>query len=229
MVALSCDLSRMHEVRRLADSVRQEHPDLDVVLNHAGAATFQRVITPEGFETAFAVNHLAPYLLTTSLLPILKGRPEARVVTVSSDNHTSVKNIPWDDLYAPADFRPLQNYDRTKLLNVWFTRALARRLEGGPVSAACVSPGFVRTNLARDATGAFAFFIRRIAPLFQSSPAKGADTPVYACTASELSGRNGIYLAGRKVREPGGLGTDDQAAERLWRLSEELVASSPNI
>jgi NAD(P)-dependent dehydrogenase (short-subunit alcohol dehydrogenase family) len=220
---LECDLSRLGAVRKLAADVAERHPDLDVLLNNAAVSMFSRELTEDGLETSFVVNHLAPFLLTSLLVPTLRSRPEARVITVASDNHKGVKNIPWDDLQGEREFKPLAAYNRTKLMNVWFTQILAERLAGTTVTANCVSPGFVRTGLARNATGPFAFFIRNIAPLFQSSPEAGARTAVYVASAPDLSGVSGQYFAKSALAKPGGLAGDREMALRLWDLSEKLT------
>ena len=226
---LECDLSRMSQVRRLAETVSRRHGRLDVLLNNAAVAMFSRELTEDGLETSFAVNHLAPFLLTNLLLPVLQVPQEARVITVSSDNHKGVKQVPWDDLQGDREFKPLPAYDRTKLLNVWFTRILAERLAGSTITANAVSPGFVKTGLARNATGPFSFFIRYVAPLFQSSPDKGAQTAVYVACAPELSGVSGQYFAGAKQAKAGGLAEDHEQAQRLWARSEKLSGWSASI
>lgn len=218
---LVCDLSRMADVRRLAATVADRHGRLDVLVNNAAVAMFVRELTEDGLETSFAVNHLAPFLLSTSLLPVLRTTPESRVITVTSDNHKQVKHVPWDDLQGEREFKPLQAYNRTKLMNVWFTRVLAEKVAGTGVTTAAVSPGFVRTGLARNARGPFAVFIRLAAP-FQSSPARGAETTVYAVSAPEVSGHSGGYFVKSALVAPGSIALDDAQAHRLWTLSEQL-------
>ena len=218
---LACDLSRMAEVRRLAATVSDRYGRLDVLVNNAAVSMFRRELTEDGVETTFAVNHLAPFLLTVSLLPALRAPAESRVVTVTSDNHKQVKGVPWDDLQGEREFKPLATYNRTKLMNVWFTRTLAEKVAGTGITAVAVSPGFVKTDLARNARGPFAVFIRLVAP-FQSTPEKGAETTVYAASSPQVSGRNGEYLAKSAPAKAGGLALDDQQAHRLWTESERL-------
>jgi len=221
---LPCDLSRMREVRRLAATMAERYDRLDVLLNNAAVAMFRWELTEDGLETDFAVNHLAPFILTNQLLPLLRAAPEARVITVSSDNHKGVKQIPWDDLQAAEQFSPLPSYNRTKLMNIWFTQILAERVAGSSVTANAVSPGFVRTGLSRDATGPLEFFFRRVAPLIQSTPQKGARTAITVAGAPELSGVSGQYFANSAPARPGGLAANRELAVRLWTLSEELSA-----
>lgn len=218
---LECDLARTNAVRELASTVAERYGRLDVLINNAAVAMFRRELTEDGLETSFAVNHLAPFLLTTSLLPMLRVPAEARVITVTSDNHKRVKQVPWDDLQGEGEFKPLQAYNRTKLMNVWFTRVLAEKVAGTGVSANCLSPGFVRTGLARNARGPFSVFIRLAAP-FQSSPEKGAETAVHLASSPEVSGVNSGYFAKSAQARPGGLALDDEQAHRLWALSVRL-------
>jgi NAD(P)-dependent dehydrogenase (short-subunit alcohol dehydrogenase family) len=219
--ALECDLSRMRSVRRLAATVADRYGRLDVLVNNAAVAMFRRALTEDGLETGFAVNHLAPFLLTTSLLPVLQVPEQARVVTVTSDNHKQVKQVPWDDLQGEREFKPLQAYNRTKLMNVWFTRVLADKVAGSGVTANCLSPGFVKTNLSRHATGPFRVFFTLVRP-FQTTPEKAARTVLHVAASPDVSGVNGGYFSGGKQATPSGLARDDAQAQRLWSLSAEL-------
>ncbi len=153
---MDCDLARMDDVRRLARTVEESYGRLDVLVNNAGVVNFTRRTTADGYEQTFAVNHLAPFLLTTLLRPALAVPAEARVLTVTSDNHKTIRSVPWDDLQSERGYKPLQVYNRTKLMNIWFTQALACSLADTAITANCASPGFVRTRLARDATGVLA-------------------------------------------------------------------------
>jgi NAD(P)-dependent dehydrogenase (short-subunit alcohol dehydrogenase family) len=219
--ALVCDLSRMAAVRDLAAAVSGSYGRLDVLVNNAAVSMFTREVTEDGLETNFAVNHLAPFLLTNSLLPALGVPAESRVITVTSDNHKLVKAVPWDDLQGERSFRPMQAYSRTKLLNVWFTQVLAEKVAGTGITANCLSPGFVRTDLGRHARGPFGLFLRLAAP-FQRSPRKGAETAVYLATSPEVSGVTGGYFAKSRPGKPGGLALADEQAHRLWALSAKL-------
>ena len=140
-------------------------------------------------------------------------------------NHKTIRSVPWDDLQSERGYKTLQVYNRTKLMNIWFTQALATSLAGTAITANCASPGFVRTRLARDATGLFAAFIRLAAP-FQSSPQTAATTLVHLTTAPKLSGQTGGYYRKSRRAEPGGLADDPKAASRLWQISAELTGTT---
>jgi len=146
--------------------------------------------------------------------------PGPPVLTVTSDNHKTVHSVPWDDLQSEHGYKPLQVYNRTKLMNIWFTQALATSLANTAITANCASPGFVRTRLARDATGLFAVFIRLAAP-FQSSP----ETAGALATAPEMSQQTGGYYRKSRRAEPG-RADDPQAAARLWQISAELTETT---
>ena len=139
------------------------------------------------------------------------------MVTVASDQHTRQRSIPWEDLQPGHDC----TYKASKLLNILFTYELARRLAGTGVTANCLSPGFVRTNLGREATGAFRVFLRLARPL-QASPEAGAQTSVYLATSPAVAEVNGRYFEKCTPVEPSALSQDPAAAKRLWQLSTQL-------
>jgi NAD(P)-dependent dehydrogenase (short-subunit alcohol dehydrogenase family) len=204
-------------VRTLAAQVQDRHDRLDVLVNNAGVATFRQELTPDGLGVTFATNHLGPFLLTNLLLDQLTHSAPARVITVSSDRHTQQRTIPWDDLEPGHDC----TYKASKLLNILFTYELARRLAGTGVTANCLSPGFVRTDLGREATGAFRVFLRLSRP-FQTSPEAGAQTSVYLATSPEVAEVSGRYFEKRALAESSALSRDPAAAEQLWQLSTQL-------
>jgi retinol dehydrogenase-14 len=180
-------------------------------------AKFRPQLTPDGMGVTFATNHLGPFLLTNLLLDQLKKSAPARVLAVSSDRHKQQRSIPWEDLEPGHDC----TYKASKLLNVLFTDELARRLVGTGVTANCLSPGFVRTDLGREATGAFRVFLLLTRP-FQSSPEAGAQTSVYLATSPEVAEVSGRYFEKSTPADPSALSRDPAAAKRLWQLSAQL-------
>jgi retinol dehydrogenase 12 len=214
---LTADLSRLGDVRTLAAQVQDRSDRLDVLVNNAGVAKFRRELTPDGLGVTVATNHLGPFLLTNLLLDQLKQSAPARVITVSSDRHTQLRSIPWDDLEPRRDC----TYKASKLLNILFTYELARRLAGTGVTANCLSPGFVRTELGREATGTFGVFLRLARP-FQTSPEAGAQTSVYLAASPEVAQVSGRYFEKSTPAESSALSRDPAAAQRLWQLSTEL-------
>jgi NAD(P)-dependent dehydrogenase (short-subunit alcohol dehydrogenase family) len=218
---LIADLSRLDDVRRLAAKVADCHERLDVLINNAGAVDFRRETTADGLDATFATNHLGPFLLTNLLRPQLAASGAGRVITVASSGHRQVKAIPWADLPRGSDMTALQAYQTSKLLNVLFTYELARRLAGTRVTANCADPGFVRTQLGRDATGPFRVFLRLTRP-WQSSPATGAETSVYLASSTAAGKATGGYFSKSRQTKSSPLSQDREAAKRLWELSTKL-------
>jgi NAD(P)-dependent dehydrogenase (short-subunit alcohol dehydrogenase family) len=222
------DLSRLDEVRRLAEKVRSRYDHLDVVLHNAGVALYRRETTADGYERTFATNHLAPYLLTRLLLARLEAATTkpARIVSVSSRAHRQVRRIPWDDLQSERSYSGVAAYNLSKLANVLFTRALAERLDRRVVVANAVSPGFVHTELNRGATLPFRIFFTLMRPL-QRSPHTGAETSVWAAVSPEAAAVTGGYFEKCQPAKTSALAQDRAAAQRLWAVSADLCGLTP--
>ena len=219
---ITADLSSLAEVRRLAEQILARYGRLDVLVNNAGVISMRRQLTADGLETTFATNHLGPFLLTSLLSGLLERSAPARVVTLSSAAHKQMRAIPWDDLPRGAQTGHASAYPLSKLLNILFTRELARRLDGTGVTANCLHPGFVRTALGRDVTGVPGAVVR-LALRLRPGPATGARTPVYLASSPDVAGVTGAYFVKCKPAEPSALARNAQAAARLWTLSEELA------
>jgi retinol dehydrogenase 12 len=223
---LTADLSSLGQVRRLVEQVLARYDKLDVLVNNAGVIMTRRELTADRLETTFATNHLGPFLLTILLRGLLERSAPARVVTVASAAHKQVRTIPWDDLSHGTQAAQGQTYPLSKLLNILFTAELARRLSGTGVTANCLHPGFVRTALGRDVTGAFGAVLRLVLPLLPG-PATGARTSVYLAGSPEVAETTGGYFVKGKRVQPSALARDPQAAARLWTLSEHLAGLDP--
>ncbi len=224
---LPLDLASFASVRRFAGDFLGRYDRLDVLVNNAGLILQERTETEDGFETTFGVNHLGHFLLTQLLLDRVKASAPARIVNLSSDAHRSARDgLDFDDLQTAQRYGALRAYSRSKLANIYFTRELARRLDGAGVTANAVHPGGVATGFGQDGDfkGVFAFGYGLIRP-FLRSPAKGAETSVYLASAPELAGVSGKYFADSKEKETTPAAQDDAAARRLWEVSETLVAS----
>ncbi len=193
-----------------------------MLVHNAGVAMGRRVLTADGLETTFAVNHVAPFLLTRELLPLLERKAPARVVTVASRAHRTAGRFDASNLQGEHRWRGWDAYCRSKLYNILWTRELARRLEGTGVTANCLHPGVVATGLGRRAGLAVRLFFR-IAEPFLLSPAEGADTAVWLATAPEVASETGGYWDRRRRIEPDANARDPLAARALWDLSERLV------
>ncbi|MDQ2710486.1 MAG: SDR family oxidoreductase [Actinomycetota bacterium] len=216
------DLACQADVTALADQVRQRHDRLDVLIHNAAAVNTTRRVTVDGIEATLAVNHLAPFLLTHLLAPLLQATASSRVVTVSSYLHTRVNTIPWDDLQAEHDYRPGATYNLTKLMNVLFTNELARRWADTSVTANALHPGWpLKTNLGREQTGPGALF-DRASKLIGSSAAKGARTSLYLAGSPDVAAVTGQYFSRCRPATSSALSHNTGAAERLWVRSAEL-------
>ena len=206
------DLASLAAVRALADEVRARTARLDVLIHNAGAFMNRFVPTVDGFETTFAVNHLAPFLLTLEMLPLLRASAPARIVVVASVAHTQGR-LELDGKRDPDRFDGYRAYASSKLCNVLFTRALARRLGGSGVTVNAVHPGVVTTKLLREGFGTTGISVE-----------EGAAGSVRLATAPELAGVSGRYFSRLNEAQPAPAAQDDRLAERLWEASERLVA-----
>ena len=225
---LQADFSSLADVRRLAAAVMEHTPRIDVLVNNAGGVFGKRVLSKDGYEMTFAVNHLAPFLLTHLLVDTLKSATPSRIVTTASDAHRGSR-ILFDDLQATRKYSPMGAYGRSKLANVLFTRALAKRLQGTAVTATCLHPGFVRTNFGRDIdVSPLLRGIFRLIARFARSPEKGAETVIYLASSPQVQGASGGYYFDCKLTPPSSAAQDDSAAEKLWEVSERLVGIARN-
>jgi NAD(P)-dependent dehydrogenase (short-subunit alcohol dehydrogenase family) len=216
---LSADFASLAEVRRLAAELLERHRKIDVLANNAGTYAHRRELTDDGHERTFAVNHLAPFLLTNLLLERLRPSPAPRVVVTTSELHRRGV-LDFDDLELEHGWSGLRAYANSKLANVLFTRALARRLEPHRGVANCFYPGVVATRLVRGGLPALAWAPVR---LVGRRPRSGADTLVYLAHSLEAGDFTGEYFADRRPSTLLGQAADDHAAELLWERSEAMV------
>jgi NAD(P)-dependent dehydrogenase (short-subunit alcohol dehydrogenase family) len=218
---LLADLAAQPEVRRLAAEVQERTERLDVLVNNAGVTVGGLQRNAEGVELTFAVNHLAPFLLTALLRPLLEASAPARVVTVASDAHRGAR-LDLERLERGEWSTGWGAYGESKLANILFTRELARRLDGSGVVANCLHPGVVRTGFGRSGPGFVRAFVALAGPLLLS-PEKGAETVVYLASSAAGGQVSGRYFVRCREATPSAAARDDVAAARLWQLSERLT------
>jgi retinol dehydrogenase-14 len=219
------DLSSQSEVRRLADEVLQSLSRIDVVINNVGGYWHTRHVTADGLERTFALNHLAPFLLTHLLLDRLKQSAPARVVTVSS-NAQAMGRIDFDDLQGERSYAGGRAYNQSKLANVMFSYELARRLQATSLTANALHPGVVSTSFgAEDPAGVQRLFVPVMRPLMKT-PAQGAATSIHLASAPDLEQVTGRYFANSKAKRSSKRSYDEVAAARLWQVSADLVGLS---
>jgi NAD(P)-dependent dehydrogenase (short-subunit alcohol dehydrogenase family) len=214
------DMSSQAEVRRLADEVLAVYPRLDVLLNNVGGFWAHRHVTADGLEHTFALNHLAPFLLTNLLLDRLIASAPARVVVVSSGAQ-SMGRIDFEDLMGEPKYSGQRAYNQSKLANVMFTYELARHLAGTGVTATALHPGVTSTSFSAE-DPALRPLVALMRP-FMRSPKRGADTAVYLASSPEVDGATGQYFADRKVKRSHPSSYDVATTARLWRVSADLV------
>jgi retinol dehydrogenase 12 len=219
---VQADFAQLAQVRRLAQELQSLLPRLDVLINNAAVMAAARARSAEGYDLTFAVNHLAPFLLTNLLLDKLKASAPARVIVVASEAHRR----------ATLDFGDLMNagvsgwwtaYERSKLANVLFARELARRLAGTGVTVNALHPGVVRSQLFRSSPALLRVLLWSVGRLFMLSPQQGARGSVYLATASELDGESGGYYRGCRRVAPSAAAQSEACAARLWRESARLT------
>jgi retinol dehydrogenase 12 len=220
------DFMHLDEVRELAAELARL-PRLDVLINNAALMDGrQRRCTAEGYDATFGVNHLAPFLLTNLLLPKLGQSAPARVVVVASEAHRGAGWLDFDDLMnARVGF--LRAYQRSKLANLLFVRALAKRLGGGSICVNAAHPGLVASQLFRNVPQPLRLALATIVRPFMRSTERGADTSVYLATSPDVAGESGGYYSDRRRLTPSEAARCDVAAARLWGESARLTGLTP--
>jgi retinol dehydrogenase-12 len=210
------DLMLMDDVRRLAQEVRDRYERIDVLANNAGALFATRQETPEGLERTFALNHLAPFLLTNLLRDRLVG---GRVVTTASDAHKSGR-LNLEDLQSEKSYAAMRVYGTSKLCNILFTRELAKRAP--ELHANCFHPGVVRTGFGKNENGIWKLLTTLGAPFFRS-PQRGARSLLWLSLSEQAATLTGEYIEDEKVVAPSAQAQDETFAEELWERSAQLV------
>src|SRR6266567_2464993 len=224
----AADMSVQAEVRRLAAQVADTYPRLDVLVNNVGGFWAHRHVTADGLERTFALNHLAPFLLTNLLLDRLTSSAPARVVTVSS-GASSMGRLDFDDLQGARAYSGQRAYNDSKLANVMFTNELARRLEGSGVTANSLHPGVVRTDFgAEDQARLFTVVSKLVLP-FLKTPAQGAQPSIYLASSHNMDGVTGEFFANGKPKTANRVTYDTDMTARLWSVSADLVGMTSAI
>lgn len=219
---LLADLSSMQAVRTLADQIKQTYSQVHVLINNAGGVFMSRRLSVDGLEMTLAVNYFSAFLLTNLLLDTLKASAPARIITVSSIAHVGSQLDP-DDLQLAKHYRPLSAYGTAKLAAVLFTYALARHLEGTGVTANCLHPGVVATNIWVQPLPRFLHPLSAVSRLFGVSPEQGARTSLYLATSPDVAQITGKYFDNGKEQQTSHATHDIELQDRLWQKSAELT------
>ena len=219
MDLLLCDLSSQESIRKFVSEFKSKYQKLHVLINNAGVMLSKRGISVDGFEMNFAVNHLAPFLLTNLLLDALKKSAPSRIINVSSAAHRMAK-MDFDDLQSEKmKHRLFRIYGVSKLALMLFSYELSRRLEGTSVTVNTLHPGLVNTNLGQDQSS----FSQGFGKLFFKKPEKGAETSIYLASSQEVDGITGKYFAKKQQKQSSEESYNEDYAKRLWELSTEMT------
>lgn len=216
------DLYSLAEVRRAGAEIRAAHPTIDVLINNAGLIHDKRELTVDGFERTFALNHLAPFLLTYELRePLAAARP-SRIITVASEGHR-YSHVDWTQLATGTDWKlAMITYGNSKLCNIWFAREAARRLITQGITSNALHPGPVATGFGESGSFVFRLGVKLAKP-FLLTPEQGAQTSIYLASSPEVEHVTGEYFIKCKRAKPSSRARDDVSARRLWELSEKLT------
>ena len=221
------DLSRLSEMSRLAAEIGASEPVIDILINNAGAIFPQRQVTEDGFEKTFALNHLAYFVVTLGLLDQVKAAPAGRVIVTASRMHASAR-LDFDDLQGARGYSAMGAYSRSKLCNILFARALARRLGEGGVTVNALHPGFVATRMGDDdgsLTGKVFGWMKR----FALSPQAGAATTLHAALSEEGGRLTGAYFDKSRPAQPSAPARSHADGERLWTATAALTGLNPEV
>ncbi len=215
---LQCDLASMNSVRKFCDSFKEKYERLDVLVNNAGTWDFEgRKESEDGIENIFAVNFVAPFLMTHLLLDMIKKSAPSRIINLSSALHTGTIN--FDDIEFREDWSGFKAYRQSKLAIILFTRKLANDLKDANVTVNCIHPGMVSTKLGRDAGG----FSRLFFKVFGKSPKVGAETSIFLASSPDVKKITGEYWSNSKIDKASKESMDMEAAERLWKIGLEYI------
>jgi NAD(P)-dependent dehydrogenase (short-subunit alcohol dehydrogenase family) len=222
---LLCDLSSQSSIRELGNEIHSRFSRIDVLVNNAAAMFSTRQLTDDGIEKTFAINHLAPFLLTNLLLDLVRAAPAGRILTVSSESHSGA--LEFDNLQGERHYNFFGAYNRSKLANILFTYELAHRLKGTGTTANCLSPGPTVTSFGSNLTGLPALFpaVMKKIPFLLRSPEKGAETSIYLASSPEVAGVTGKFFLRCRESRSRKITYRAEVAAQLWQVSEQLCAN----
>jgi NAD(P)-dependent dehydrogenase (short-subunit alcohol dehydrogenase family) len=220
-----CDLASQASIRRFAADFRARFDRLHVLVNNAAVILGERRVTEDGLEATFSTNHLAYFLLTKLLLGALEASAPARIVSVASEVHRAAR-LEWDDLqFERRPYTPMAAYGQSKLANVVWNAELARRLHGTGVTANCLHPGVIASNIGTAGPGWMRLGMKLVSPLLMT-PEKGAATSLYLATSPAVKDITGAYFVRKKPRATSTAARDPSAGLRLWAVCEELTGET---
>jgi NAD(P)-dependent dehydrogenase (short-subunit alcohol dehydrogenase family) len=217
LYVLRADLASMKDIKTACSEIERRHKKIDLIINNAGLMSADRKLSKDNIELNFAVNHLAPFLITNLLLDKLKNSESARIINVSSGAHFMAK-MDFDNLMFEKDYKRIKAYAQSKLANILFTFYLAKKLSDTKITVNCMNPGPVATNLGRD----FSKFSQIIWKIIAKSPKRGADTIIYLSESDYIASVTGKYFEKRKIKKPSETSNDPKIQKKLWDVSKKL-------
>ncbi|MHA6483494.1 SDR family oxidoreductase [Paenibacillus sp. strain BS8-2] len=220
-----CDLGSLADIRRFAAAFNARGDALDVLVNNAGVVSLKRELTKDGFESMIGINHLGHYLLTMLLLDKVKQAEQGRIVVVASGAYKAGK-IRFDDPHFSKGFNVASGYGQSKLANILFARSLAKRLKGTSATVNSLHPGAVATSIGVNRDNGFGKSVHALLKPFFLTPEQGSETALYLSLSPEVAGVSGQYYYKKRMQSLSGKAADDEAAERLWKWSEEVTRSN---
>jgi len=230
---MKLDLCSLKSVLDFVKEFKSNESRLDILINNAGIMLQPKVMTGDGFEQVWQANYLGHFLLTVQLLDILKQSAPSRIVNVSSKAHDEAKKINFDDINGDKKYDHLEMYGQSKLAQILFTRKLDRILEGTGVTAYCLHPGVVRTNLLSEGAGLPTFSMAKVITVVGNfgmnafclglTPVEGAQTSIYCAVTEGLESKSGKYFVNCKEKEPTRWALDDEMGDKLWEFSYEQI------
>jgi NAD(P)-dependent dehydrogenase (short-subunit alcohol dehydrogenase family) len=219
-----CDLADLDSIRNAAAEFKKKYDKLHVLINNAGLISFKKQFTANGFERTWGTNHIGHFLLTMLLLDVIKKNSPARIINLSSHGHNFASKEPLEDMYYEnKKYKHIKAYGDSKLMNIWFTKELARRLEGTGVTVNAVHPGGIRTGFGKRGNPWWYQLGYYIATPVLKSPAKGARTSIHLASSSEVADITGKYWAKCKEKKSSKQSLEEESQKKLWELSEKLT------
>jgi NAD(P)-dependent dehydrogenase (short-subunit alcohol dehydrogenase family) len=215
---MPCDLASFDSIRSFVDEFKARYDHLHILINNAGLWELKKKLSKDGIEMTFAVNHLAPFLLTNLLLETIKSSSPARIINVSSESHRR-GTINFKDLEFSRRYSGIKAYGQSKLANILFTKKLSHLLKGSGITANCLHPGFVNTSIFDTLPRPVFWFMRP----FMTTPRKGAETTIYLATSDEAANFRGEYFVDSKPKKPNKEALRKDIADRLWEISADYV------
>jgi retinol dehydrogenase-12 len=216
------DLSITKETKRIATEIRKNHPKVYCLLNNAGAFFSTRTLTSENLEATIALNHLNYFVMAQELLPSLESYGSARIVNVASRAHVGV-SLDFKNFFGEVDYSGWKQYQRSKLMNIYFTYSLSEKLKSKNISVNCLHPGFVKTKFGQNNEGLAKTLVTIGQNLFAISEDKGAETSIYLASSPEVEGVTGKYFVKSKAVNSSPQSYELDAKNSLWHLTEKIL------